>query len=414
MLMFVIGPFVSELDNSSLEATPQVQPDSLIVSSQSTSPVCSPYSFCPSQIDAVYGFNSLFDDSVTGNGQTVVIVDACGDPTLSSDLQTFDLQFGLPAPPNLNVIDIGGTPCVDAGWSGETSLDAEWAHVAAPGASIDILVAAIPNPQDMYGAWTFALNHRLGNQISNSFGGPICYNPACDAQIGQGIGSCESVLGTEGVNVGKILEEAERDNVTVLAGSGDTGAFGLGTTQIEEIPSDCQGVLTVGGTTLIVNSSGGYLEELVWNGSSGGGYTTNREPSYQIQAGIPDPFNSLGKPDVAALADPSTGVWVYNNDTWNVIGGTSLSTPLWAGFIADVNQIRTSAGLHPLGFVNPFLYSTVYGVNGSSPLYSQDFHDIILGNNNAWPARPGWDASTGLGSFIVPALAQTLGNSTGA
>jgi len=349
-----------------------------------------------------------------GSGQTIVIVDACGDPNLTSDLQTFDAQFGLAPPPSLNVTIIGGSPCTDPGWSGETSLDVEWAHVVAPGAAIQVLIGATPDPQDMYGAWTFALNHHLGNQISNSFGGAGCYNPACDDQIGQGIGSCNSVLGTEGVNVGKILTEAELENVTVLAGSGDTGAFGLGTTQIEDIPADCQGILTVGGTSLFVDNAGNYEEEIVWNGSSGGGYTTNREPAYQVEAGIFDPYNSLGKPDVSAVADPSTGVQVFNNGTWNVIGGTSLSCPLWAGFIADVNQIRAEKGLPPAGFVNPFLYETVYGVGGSSPLYQQDFHDIILGNNDHWSAGVGWDATTGLGTFIVPALAETLGTNASA
>jgi subtilase family serine protease len=395
-------------------ASPEIFPDSMVVASNSTLPVCSPFSLCPDQLGNGYGFNTLFGSGVVGSGQTIVIVDACGDPTLASDLETFDAQFGLSPPPNLNVTIIGGSPCTDPGWSGETSLDVEWAHVAAPGAAIQVLIGATPDPQDMYAAWTFALNHHLGNQISNSFGGAGCYNPACDDQIGQGIGSCNSVLGTEGVNVGKILTEAERENVTVLAGSGDTGAFGLGTTQIEDIPADCQGVLTVGGTSLFVDNAGNYEEEIVWNGSSGGGYTTNREPAYQAQAGIFDPYNSLGKPDVSAVADPSTGVQVFNNGTWNVIGGTSLSCPLWAGFIADVNQIRAEKELPPAGFVNPFLYETVYGTDGSSPLYPQDFHDIILGNNDHWSAGPGWDATTGLGTFIVPALAETLGTNAGA
>ncbi len=76
--------------------------------------------------------------------------------------------------------------------------------------------------------------------------------------------------------------------------------------------------------------------------------------------------------------------------------------------MADVNQIRASHGFNAAGFVNPFLYTVVYGPSGSSKHYSSDFHDITSGNNG-WPAGKGWDAVTGLGSFIVPALARTLG-----
>ena len=385
-----------------------VNPDPADVMSNSTSPTCSPTSLCPFMLDTAYGFNNLFGLGISGAGQTIVIVDACGDPSLSSDLRAFDLQFGL-ANPVVNIKDIGGTPCSDSGWSVETSLDAEWAHVTAPKAKIDILVAAVPDTRDIYDAWIYALNHHLGNQISNSFGGAGCYNGACDAEIGQGIGSCGSIRGTDGINVAKILQLAEKDNVTVLAGSGDSGASGLGTSQEEAIPADCQGVLTVGGTTLSVNASGNYEGETAWNGS-GGGYTTNREPNYQLYAGIVDPYHTLAKPDVAAVADPNTGVEVYNNGTWEVIGGTSVSCPIWAGFMADVNQMRAQNGLRPAGFVNQFLYSTVYDADGSSPLYKEDFHDVIAGNNT-WSAGPGWNPDTGLGTFIVPALAETLGTS---
>jgi len=139
----------------------------------------------------------------------------------------------------------------------------------------------------------------------------------------------------------------------------------------------------------------------------------NKEPAYQIFANITDPYYSLGKPDVAAVASPSSGAEVVNNGTWQNIGGTSLSCPLWAGFMADVNQIRQNNGLSPAGFINPFLYETVYGVNGSSPLYQQDFHDITIGEN-PWPAGSGWSPDTGLGSFNVPALADTLGSNSNA
>ncbi len=411
----MLTPFVTitAYSPSTVPSSSVVTPDPTITVYASDTPNCTPNSLCPNLLETAYGFNILFSSGTEGFGQTIVIVDACGDPTISSDLTTFDSTFGLPNPPMFKVTDIGGAPCSDSSWSTETSLDVEYAHVAAPQADIQLLVAAVPNPQDMYRAWTYALTKHLGNQISNSFGGAGCYNGTCNSTIGQGIGSCESTSGTEGVNVAKILQQAQKHKVTVLASSGDSGAEGLGTSQEEAIPGDCQGVLTVGGTVLTVSASGVYEGETAWSGSAGG-YMTNTEPKYQIFANITDPYNTLGKPDVAADASPSSGVEIYNDGSWEVIGGTSVACPLWAGFMADVNQMRAVNGLQPAGFVNQFLYETVYGVNGSSSLYLQDFHEVTSGNNNPWPAGPGWNAVTGLGSFIVPALAKTLGSSPSA
>jgi subtilase family serine protease len=417
LVLFVLSPFmlVTAYSPTGDTASSAIHPNPAIISSANSIPICAPTSICPAMLDKAYGFSTLQTKGTNGSGQTIVIDDACGDPTLSSDLNVFDLQFGLSAP-KLNVIDFGGIPCIDTGWSLETSLDVEWAHVTSPGAAITVLVASIPNPQDMYGAWTYALTNHLGNQISNSYGGAGCYNGYCNDTIGQGIGSCTSTKGTEGVNVASILTLARKDHITVLASSGDSGATGQGTAQEETIPDDCSGVLTVGGTTLTIDSSGNYIDETAWNGLTGGGYTTNGEPKYQSTAKIVDPYNALAKPDVSAVADPNTGVWIYNQGDggWLVIGGTSLSCPLWAGFIADVNQIRAAHGLEPAGFINQFLYSIVYGVGGTSSLYNKDFHDILTGNNNPWPAGKGWDPDTGLGSFIAPALANTLGTSASA
>jgi len=379
-----------------------IQPASLIVVNIADAPTCTHSGLCPSMLDKAYGLDVLHSGGTNGTGQTILIDDACGDPTIASDLSTFDSQFGLPNP-TLNVIDVqGGKICANSGWSLETSLDVEWAHVVAPGAAIDLLVASQPSPKDVYGAWTYALSNNLGNQISNSYGGAGCFGDRCNNTIGQGIGPCKSI---SGVNVASILTTAENQHVTVLASAGDSGAWGQGTAGVQPIPGDCKGVLTVGGTTLNVDSTGTYISESAWS-DTGGGYTTLPEPGYQGSAGITDSFNALAKPDVAADANPSTGVWFYNAGTggWGVVGGTSLSSPLWTGFMADVNQIRAANGFSPAGFIQPFLYKTVYG----SSLYASDFHDITSGNNG-WPAGTGWDADTGLGSFIGPALANTLG-----
>ena len=112
-------------------------------------------------------------------------------------------------------------------------------------------------------------------------------------------------------------------------------------------------------------------------------------------------------PDVAADGDPATAMAVYSSDQWQQIGGTSASTPLWAGLMAIANQI---AG-HPLGFINPALYKLAI-----SSSYALDFRDITVGNNSishgvhvmGYSATKGWDAITGLGAPIAEKLLPDL------
>ncbi|MBA2681991.1 MAG: peptidase S53, partial [Ktedonobacteraceae bacterium] len=159
-------------------------------------------------------------------------------------------------------------------------------------------------------------------------------------------------------------------------------------------------VTSVGGTTL--TRVGATTNERVWDtpgdGAGGGGYSQFfKEPSYQqtLPASVQSQLNSRrGVPDVAAAADPSTAMAYYVSDQWQLIGGTSASTPLWAGIIAVADQM---AG-HPLGFINPGLYKVAM-----SNKYNQDFHDITVGDNSfngvqGALATQGWDASSGLGS----------------
>jgi kumamolisin len=164
-------------------------------------------------------------------------------------------------------------------------------------------------------------------------------------------------------------------------------------------------VLTVGGTTLTVTSAGAYTKEKGWSGSGGGYVPHTSEPAYQSSVSISDPYGELAKPDVAAVADPATGVEVYQyNYGWVVVGGTSVACPLWAGFLADVNSWRAALGSTGLGPVNAYLYGTVYA---SSTLYASTFHDPKTGNNG-WAAGVGWDAVTGMGSMKGAALGKQL------
>ncbi|MCI4366294.1 MAG: S53 family peptidase [Thermoplasmata archaeon] len=372
--------------SADLPAAPMLSPGA---SHPMGSPTCSKTALCPTTVRSAYNFTRLLKNApANGTGQTIVIVDACGDPHIAADLANFDSVYHLPVAA-LNITAFGtGTTCRNSAWSTETSLDVEWAHVLAPGAKLHLIVTTSGKDHTIYGAWNLSITQHFGEQISNSWGGR---------------GSCGSIIQSQ-------LRNATAAGVTVLASGGDAGAWGLGTSQIAQNPADCPSVLTVGGTTLRVGAHGAYASESAWSGSGGGYVTGKAEPSYQSAAKISDPSAVLGKPDVAAVADPSTGVWVYNSNVggWFTVGGTSVACPMWAALVADVNALRAANNLSSLGDVNAYLYTSVYGPSGSSANYSKEFHDVVTGSNG-WSAGTGWDAATGIGSFDAYPLAKQLG-----
>ena len=351
---------------------------------------CSTSGLCPSQVQGAYQFASLLANaSMNGTGQAIVIIDACGDSSMASDVAQFDTTNHLPAI-NLTIYQPQGTPCSDpTGWGVETALDVEWAHAMAPGAAIHLVEAKSASNANLYGAWNYSLTNKLGLVFSNSWGGS---------------GGCTATIT-------KLLTTATKAGVTILASSGDSGAWGSSQRLAAQQPADCPAVVTVGGTTLNVGTGGTYSSESAWSGSGGGYVPKTREPAYQTTANVSDSLKELGKPDVSAVANPSTGVWVYDAAAggWFVVGGTSVACPIWAAFLADVNSWRAANAFGGLGSVNAFLYGSIYGVNGGLANYTAAFHDVTTGSNG-WSAGTGWDAATGIGSFKAYPLANLLAN----
>ncbi|HEV2580578.1 MAG TPA: peptidase S53, partial [Ktedonobacteraceae bacterium] len=181
-------------------------------------------------------------------------------------------------------------------------------------------------------------------------------------------------------------------------------------------PTDDPWVTSTGGTTLDRTQNG--FAETAWNnslGASGGGFSAFfSTPSYQqsLPGAVQQLLNKRrGVPDVAADADPNTGLAIYVNG-WTMAGGTSASAPFWAAITAIANQV---AG-QPLGFLNVGLYKL-----GASSTYARDFRDITSGNNTrvvngiivpGHNAVAGWDPVTGLGSpdaeNLIPDLIAAL------
>ena len=334
-----------------------------------------PYS--PAQIRTAYGFNRLPYD---GTGQTIAIVDAYDDPKILSDLQYFDRAFGLSDPPSF----VKATPPVNgkpqplppsnADWSGEISLDVEWAHVIAPRAKILLVEAASASAADLLSAVDYARNQPGVAVVSMSWGG--------------------AEFSTETAYDSTFTTPAGHGGVVFVAASGDGGAGA-------QWPAVSPNVLAVGGTSLSIDAWGNYLGETAWAGSGGGTSRFEAEPTFQRAA---QQSGKRDAPDVAYDADPNTGFYVYdtaltvNGHTgWFGYGGTSAGAPQWAALIALADQGRAAAGFAPLA-------------NGPAALYSlsaADFHDVKAGSNG-YQAAGGYDLVTGLGSPLANLVVADL------
>ena len=252
----------------------------------------------------------------TGGSKAIAIVDAYDDPNAAADLTYFSNQFGLPAP-NFSVVYASGTkPAGNSGWELEESLDIEWAHAMAPGAKIYLVEAATNNNSDLFLAVQKAsslVSAAGGGEVSMSWGG----------SEGSGETSYDSYFTTSGI--------------VYFASSGDSA----GTIY----PSTSPNVVAAGGTTLRRNpATGAFISEVAWVDGGGGASSVELRPSYQsaISSIV---GGARGVPDLSAIADPNTGVWVYDsgNGGWWIVGGTSVSSPMLAGIVNRAGSFATSS-----------------------------------------------------------------------
>lgn len=305
-----------------------------------------------------------------GGTDIIAIVDAFHNPTALADFNKFSAQFGLPTEPSSNptastnkvfqVVYSGGTqPAADPGWAGEIALDIEWAHALAPNAKI-ILVEAPDNGDSLYQAVDFAARIPGVRQVSMSFGSGGEFS---------GQTSYESFF--------------NRPGIVYMASSGDDGGQ-------RSYPAMSPKVVGVGGTALVVDSTGQVVSETAWSGAGGGPSAFFSRPNYQnAVSSIVGSFR--GCPDIAAVADPRTGAAVYSSYAfggWAVIGGTSLACPVAAGVANTRGFFKTSVFDENTRF---------YGKLGSA-----NFRDITQGSAGSFTATAGWDYITGLGSPVGP------------
>jgi hypothetical protein len=358
-----------------------------------TSVAATPYD--PVEVRDAYGVNDIYFDGVpgTGAGITIAVIEAFNDPDIITDANTFSSDYDLPqfnvaGGPTLQVLSQTGTNTLPANgapgnWDIEESLDVEWAHAIAPEANIDVFEANGADLSDLDTAVATAADTPGVAVVSMSY---LSYQ-LIDFASGVSETATDSLYTTP----------AGHQGVTFLAATGDQGSPATG------YPALSPNVIAVGGTSLSVGTDNSYLGESAWSGSGGGLSLQESQPGYQVGNVNGASTTVRSAPDVSMDADPQTGVIVIDSYAGisEDIGGTSLATPMWAALIAIADQglaLRGQPTLDGQSQTLPMLYA----------LSSSDFHDITTGDNG-FPATPGYDMASGLGSpianLLVPALA---------
>jgi subtilase family serine protease len=301
-------------------------------------PNATPSGFGPSDLRSAYSL-----PTTGGSGVTVAIVDAYNDPTAEADLAAYRTQYGLPACTTANgcfkkVSQSGSTtalPATNTGWSGEIALDIEMVSAACPSCHILLVEATSATDANLDTAVDYAAAH--AQVVSNSYGGSETSSDPTNSHY-------------------------THAGVSVLASSGDEG-------YVVEFPAASPSVIAVGGTKLTrttANSRG--WTEAAWNtsnseGAGSGCSKYETKPSWQTDTGC----TKRTVADVSAVADPATGVAVYDTTGgtgWTVYGGTSVASPLVAGILSVTGHAGISASYlyaHP-----SFLYDVTAGQTAST------------------------------------------------
>ncbi|HZE30967.1 MAG TPA: S53 family peptidase [Actinoallomurus sp.] len=316
-----------------------------------------PSGLSPANLQSAYKLPS----STAGSGQTVAIVDAYDAPTAEADLNVYRSQFGLGACTTANgcfkkVDQNGGTsyPRKDGGWAQEISLDLDMVSAVCPNCKIVLVEAKTNSFANLGTAENTAAS--LANVISNSYGG----SDASDATYGS---------------------YYNHPGKAITVSSGDAG-YGV------EYPASSHYVTAVGGTSLRTASTSRGWSETAWSGAGSGCSAYNT--ALTGQSGLTG-CSKRAVADVSAVADPATGVAVYDSTAyqgqsgWMVFGGTSVAAPIIGGVYGLAANAASIDNNYPYAHAGS-LFDVTSGSNGSC-------------TTTKWcTAGTGWDGPTGLGT----------------
>ncbi len=355
----------------------------------------------PADAAAAYDIAPLARLGLSGQGETVAIISFAGYS--QADLDQFTRAFGLP-PLRPQAISVdGGTTDTNPSDESEVELDMEVVHEIAPQAQI--------------------LDYNAPRNTSSGGDalGDIVDRIVADGRariVSDSWGTCELLTATSDIQRDEVaIQAAVAHGISIFKSAGDAGAYECQRADPRnnrlsvEWPTSSPGVVAVGGTSLSVGPGGIYAGETTWqdpleqSGGGGGLSVYFRRPSWQSAPGVINAHSNGARqlPDVAGDADVATGWATYTGGSAGITGGTSAASPFWAAAIALIDEDVRHHGLHALGFVDPMLYAIA-----STPQAAPPFHDITVGTNRYYPATPGWDFATGLGSPNVTNLARDV------
>ena len=387
--------------------------------------------YVPAQLQTAYNLTALYDGAatgrpITGAGETIVIAEPYGSPTIRHDLAVFDAKLHLPNP-SLTIDRFGKIPRYNpnnvlmAGWAQEANLAVEYSHAFAPGAKIVLaetpvnVTTGVTGLPQLMNAQESLINKGVGDVYLEIVGMGEASFP------GFSTGNYSSLL-----NLRYAFEDAYSHHVTVIAPSGDSGVtqtaseqppYPLFKSKVAAWPASDPLVTGVGGTALHLSPSGDRLSpDVTWHdeyGASGGGPSAVfTRPQYQnAVAGVVGA--QRGTPDISMSAAP--GCWAYysfpggSGPGWHIFAGSTVSAPMMAGIVALADEV---AG-HRLGLINPALYKL--GELQQAGHQGTGIVSVTAGNNSfggltGYKAGPGYNLATGWGTInaatFVPALAR--------
>jgi kumamolisin len=369
--------------------------------------------YTPAQVMSAYNFNLLRQESLSGQGQTVVFLEI--DTFRQQDLSCFAGKFGGSAP-SVSVVQHGwGSPQNSADSSdgdSESELDIEIVHAIAPAARL-VVYYSDARPSDIAAAAQAAVTAYPKAIFSVSIGG-------CEVEA---LSGGQAQIAPDEQMWDSALKRLAATGGTAFIASGDSGAYTCGKDLTSsrtgaELPSVSSPAsdpyaTSVGGTTLFLGPSGQYDGEAAWGGpfegdGSGGGLSMLwQRPSWQMGEGTTGSFSDGARemPDVSALGDPNTGWDVYVVGTWSVVAGTSAAAPLWAGLAALADQKLSQQGLGAVGFAD----LPIYAFGGDPSRWpAKAFNDVRNGENLYYPAAAGWDPATGWGTPNAAGFVEDL------
>ncbi len=423
-----------------------------------------PCGYVPAQLQGAYGLSRSVAQHFDGRGVTVAITDAYAAPTIRQDANTYARRHGQPTFERRQLRQVlpnsyrygyddtvNGDLCGEQGWYGEETLDVEAVHAMAPGANVTYVASRSCDNADFARTLNKVVDRHLADIVTNSWGGTDESN---------GSAQLDRVYQ-------QVFFQAALQGIGMYFSSGDSGdgaADNNGTPTVQA-PANSPLVTAVGGTSLAVGRKDQRLFETGWSTSRsslvdgawtppppgnylyGGGGGTSRvfaEPWYQqgvVPASLAKRYGPAGRvvPDISMVGDPTTGMLVGETQTFPDgtvkyseyrIGGTSLSSPLFAGVMAIADQVYG----RPHGFANPAIYQLYDSRRGSRALYDPrgvngkalvrvdyvngvddadgtvtSLRTIDAKNDTILRARRGYDDITGVGSPKGEAFVSSIG-----